>query len=40
MEAFALLSERYGLKMEFDSVPRLVAEHGLEGPPEAHLASA
>lgn len=39
MEALTLLSERYGLKMEFDSAPRLVAEYGLQGPPEAQLAS-
>ena len=38
MEAFAALSERYGLAMGFDSVPRLVAEHGLEPPPEGELA--
>ena len=38
MEAFAALSERYGLDMDFASVPRLVAEHGLEPPPEAELA--
>jgi quercetin dioxygenase-like cupin family protein len=38
MEAFAALSERYGLVMDFDSVPRLAAEHGLEMPPEAELA--
>lgn len=38
MEAFAALSERYGLVMDFDSVPRLVAEHGLTPPPEAELA--
>lgn len=28
-EALAALGERYGLKMDFDSVPRLVEEHGL-----------
>lgn len=38
MDAFAALSERYGLVMEFDSVPRLAAEHGLEMPPESELA--
>ena len=38
MEAFAALSERYGLDMDFDSAPRLCAEHGLEMPPEAELA--
>ena len=38
MEAFAALSERYRLRMEFDSVPRLAAEHGLDMPPEAELA--
>jgi mannose-6-phosphate isomerase-like protein (cupin superfamily) len=38
MEAFAALSERYGLEMEFDSAPRLAREHGLEMPPEAELA--
>ena len=38
MEAFAALSERYGLDMDFDSVPRLAAEHGLEMPPEGELA--
>ena len=38
MEAFAALCERYGLEMDFESVPRLVAEHGLEAPPEAELA--
>jgi len=38
MEAFAALSERYGLQMEYDSVPRLAAEHGLDMPPEAELA--
>lgn len=39
MEAFAALCQRYGLKMDFDSVPRLVAEHGLEPPPGAELAN-
>lgn len=39
MEAFAALSERYGLDMDFDSVPRLVAEHGLTLPPEGELAT-
>ena len=39
MEAFAALSERYGLDMDFDSVPRLVAEHGLTPPPEGELAT-
>lgn len=38
MEGFAALSERYGLEMDFESVPRLAAEHGLEMPPEAELA--
>ena len=28
-EAFAALSERYGLELDFDRVPRLVATHGL-----------
>ena len=38
MEAFAALSRRYGLDMDFDSVPRLAAEHGLDMPPEGELA--
>ena len=38
MEAFAALSERYGLDMRFDSVPGLAQRHGLEMPPEAELA--
>ena len=38
MEAFAALSERYGLDMDFDSAPVLAARHGLEMPPEAELA--
>lgn len=40
MEAFAALCRRYDLEMDFDSVPRLVAAHGLEPPPEAELAGA
>lgn len=39
MEAFAEPSARYGLEMDFDSVPRLVAEYGLELPPESELAN-
>jgi len=38
MGGFAALCDRYGLEMEFDSVPRLVAEHGLTPPPEGGLA--
>ena len=38
MEAFATLCERYGLDMDFESVPRLAAEHGLDMPPEGELA--
>jgi len=37
MEAFAALCGRYGLDMEFDSVPRLAAEYGLEMPPESEF---
>lgn len=34
LEALAALAERYGLDMDFASVPRLAAEHGLDlGPP-------
>jgi hypothetical protein len=30
----AALAERYGMDMDFDSVPRLAGEHGLSlGPP-------
>ena len=39
MEAFAALCERYGLLMDFDSVPRLAAEYGVELPPEGELAT-
>ena len=39
MEASAALNLRYGLDMDFDSVPRLVAQHGLAPPPEGELAS-
>lgn len=38
MQGFAALSERYGLEMDFDSAPRLVAEHRLTPPPETELA--
>lgn len=38
MAAFARLCERYGIEMQFDSVPRLVAEYGLRLPPEGELA--
>jgi len=38
MEAFAALCERYELEMDFSSVPRLAAEHGLSEPPEVELA--
>ncbi len=38
MEALAALSQRYGLAMNFASVPRLATEHGLEMPPEGELA--
>jgi mannose-6-phosphate isomerase-like protein (cupin superfamily) len=38
MAAFAQLCERYGLEMDFESVPRLTAEHGLKAPPEGELA--
>jgi uncharacterized cupin superfamily protein len=38
MAAFAALCERYGLEMDFDSVPRLARRHGLDMPPEAELA--
>lgn len=38
MEAFAALSERYEIAMDFDSVPGLSARHGLPLPPEAELA--
>ena len=31
--ALGATAARYGLTMEMDSVPRLVAEHGLTGPP-------
>ena len=40
MEAFAALSERYGLDMRFESVPELAARHGLEMPPEGELAES
>jgi quercetin dioxygenase-like cupin family protein len=34
MEALGALAERYGMEMDFESVPRLAAEHGLSlGPP-------
>ena len=38
MAGFAALCERYGLDMEFDSVPVLAQRHGLEMPPEGELA--
>jgi len=38
MEGFAALCERYELDMDFDSVPHLIAAHGLTPPPEAELA--
>ena len=38
MAAFAALCERYELEMDFDSLPRLIAEHGLTPPPETELA--
>ena len=38
MAAFAGLCQRYGLEMDFGSVPRLVSDHGLVPPPEAELA--
>ena len=38
MAAFAALSERYGLDMDFDSVPVLAERHGLDMPPEGELA--
>ncbi|MBA2277750.1 MAG: cupin domain-containing protein [Chloroflexia bacterium] len=33
MEAFAALSERYALQMDFGSVPKLAARHKLDMPP-------
>jgi hypothetical protein len=34
LDGLAALAERYGLEMDFASVPRLAAEHGLDlGPP-------
>ena len=32
--ALAQVMERYAMRMDFDSMPRLIAEHGLDAPPE------
>ena len=33
LEALAAVQSRYGLTMDFGSIERLIAEHGLEAPP-------
>jgi quercetin dioxygenase-like cupin family protein len=38
MEGLAALADRYGLEMDFSSVPRLAAEHGLDPGPQPDTA--